>query len=88
MPPSPQTTCNICGKPGADEAHQWWPSEDGEICQDCWGAGDEPITSDDIEELQQEIQLLPEESGIPASPFGLGADFDLLEPEHAELSSI
>ena len=71
MPPSPQTTCNICGKPVSDQAEQWWPSEDGEICQDCWEAGEPPITSRDIEELQQVIQLLPEEFDIPASPFGL-----------------
>jgi hypothetical protein len=86
--PSPQTTCNLCGNAGSDQAHQWWPSADGEICQDCWDAGDESITSHDIEELQQVINLLPEEFDIPASPFDLGSDFDHLGVECAEPPSI
>jgi recombinational DNA repair protein (RecF pathway) len=81
----PQTSCALCGEPCPDPSARWWPSEYGEICQDCWEAMDEPITQSDVEALRQEISLLlPEEFDIPANPFDLGNDFDHLGVECAE----
>jgi hypothetical protein len=83
--PKPQITCNLCGDPLPDPSARWWPNEYGEICQDCWEAEDEPVTSSDIEALRQEIDILPEEFDIPINPFDLGADFDHLGVECAEV---
>jgi hypothetical protein len=83
--PKPQTNCVLCGDPLADPSDRWWPNEHGEICQNCWEAMEEPITSSDIEALKKEINLLlPEEFDIPINPFDLGADFDHLGVECAE----
>jgi hypothetical protein len=84
---TPQTNCVLCGEPCPDQSDRWWPSEDGEICQDCWEAMDEPITSSDIKALKKEIDLLlPQEFHVPANPFDLSNDFDHLGVECAEES--
>jgi hypothetical protein len=80
-----QTQCILCGETCPDQIYRWWPSEDGEICQDCWEAEDEPITQHDVEALRQEINLLlPKEFHVPSDFFSLGADFDHWGVECAE----